>query len=795
MSIGKVFIESYQSDDSEDESVNNLYSQSLDNYLRRKQNKIKMEKFFLRIEQIFFKKLSEYFNDIVGNILYKENDTNYIYDHFQDKNLDLNEQIRIVKIGILRSKLITLINIVKRRIKIYSIKFFDKMKLKIEMLKLFNKDDNYLYILPKPKLFRFRTAYAYRRLIYVIKKFRYRNNFLIRNSLIKWRDSIIDYIPDNLNGIYHYQKIKKFITIIKRIFICHEKRLIRKIIFNFLEFYKKNTKKEINTLLKKSFDFLYFLHNIFKDRKLRTFQKISNFNMIKNFTNIMRGYLIHNKFFYSNRNFMKKFYLWKHDTFFNRHNELIGLEDNRKKENVLIGLNIISYSVNFTCRTYLFKRKFFSRLIFITKFQNTLKEYSHKYKYVPKIININSIKESIYFMRKEFFKIFGLGRIITLIQNKKYKIFDSTKLKEIKFPNSVDNIYQPLILCFFRWKNIILQSSKSRAIKNILLIKLVNFINHKTYIQRINFAFQNIKIKYFYSSEKIRNLQTKILISNLQIISDKNKLILFNRMKYNHILQKYSDKNFAVKMILIYLKYSDNTRIVRGLKKYYSIWKLKMKRSKLANLNRLGVSMKKLMKIYLLYLKRNIKDLRFIFNKYKIITSIGNKKIFKKSNHRQLIDHILIQNHSKCLVELEKEDNKLKIKLLDFRNNFNNVCSILLRTIYNKQLKIFSYYFSHWRNKREGKQSLQQLCEISLTVRNQSESLMEVYRTKTNEYKKTIKDFLYLKEHFCSDCCGEEFEIDYKSVDLNYEESEANHDEPSIYDKQIIITQTIKRIF
>lgn len=185
----KIHLDTYESENSEYFSENKLK-----NYQSFAYN------LFYTIERIYIERVSGSFNKLYHLFATKaikelclSTDANlYNYDsQYNINHINPNNELGVIKLQILKTKLSILTNIIKSYVIFYQIGFFQRLKLKIEMLKFFNKDDNYLYILPKPKLFRFRNIYAYRRLLYVIKSYKSRICLIKRNCFSRWKDKII----------------------------------------------------------------------------------------------------------------------------------------------------------------------------------------------------------------------------------------------------------------------------------------------------------------------------------------------------------------------------------------------------------------------------------------------------------------------------------------------------------------------------------------------------------------------------------------------------------------------------
>ena len=77
-------------------------------------------------------------------------------------------------------------------------------------------------------------------------------------------------------------------------------------------------------------------------------------------------------------------------------------------------------------------------------------------------------------------------------------------------------------------------------------------------------------------------------------------------------------------------------------------------------------------------------------------------------------------------------------------------------------------------------------------VQNDNESLLPVYRGKRKNYRKTIEDLLYVKSHFCANCIGEEFNIDYRSINMDEPEPFPDADPDVEKEQEATILKTYK---
>jgi hypothetical protein len=792
-----------------------------------------------------------------------------------NKVIDPDEQIRNLKIEILRAKLLTLINILKKHVTDNFFKFFERMKLKIEMQFFFNKDDNYLYILPKPKLFRFRAIYAYRRLLYVIKKYRYRVNTLLRNVFIKWNDLVYDYLPDiNLDSFEC--RLEKFIKLLQNIF--EKKYYIQnmyKLSFLFMKYRIRreirwtkgreifenkrnlNLMKIVNFLrgvfYRRKFDIFNYLKEIFeKHDNSNNLDLISRKNDLvykKEFLqNILSAFLKIKNLNLKNKPLCKNFFKWKRILYFDE----FALNANDKKYNEEktkikklkyqsyskgVKLLINLYKNKFSSKLPFYMRKFWERIIFQIKFRNTVKEYGYKYKKFFKLLHDNTYKEKIYLMRQPFERIFALQKIFLLINLKQNLLYNPTqyfskKNNSHQFTYTTnENSFIAMIFCFYRWKNLVLKNFKERICKDIMIMRMMALIDNKMNNYFKNFVIYNLKTIYFENKKNTENEKnfleryTKFfnyLASKFKSYKKNFKSICFNKIKREFLLLKAINKKYAVKLILAYKKYNySKIEEKRKLKNYFSQWKIlcnPVKRNTIKNTEILiplppgdfinhkilnSKLLKQILKIQFLISRKYSRDLKFFFTIFKIKSKAPEKKIFVKSQHVKRIDFLIIENQSKILAALEHEENKLNKELINFKTFSNNRAGRLLKILYLKNSKLIYNQFKIWKKNSELTShggfsrhnsviSHSQQSEIKLknsndnlisnnngvnlsssltflineneNLQNENENLMNVYRSKTREYRKTINDYQYVKGHFCVDCVGEDFEIDYKSV-------------------------------
>ena len=71
-------------------------------------------------------------------------------------------------------------------------------------------------------------------------------------------------------------------------------------------------------------------------------------------------------------------------------------------------------------------------------------------------------------------------------------------------------------------------------------------------------------------------------------------------------------------------------------------------------------------------------------------------------------------------------------------------------------------YFTKWHCISNTQSSYVTLLSKYEALKKENDRLIEVYYDKKSQYKKTIADYEYMKQHYCSECVGKDVEVDYK---------------------------------
>lgn len=122
---------------------------------------------------------------------------------------------------------------------------------------------------------------------------------------------------------------------------------------------------------------------------------------------------------------------------------------------------------------------------------------------------------------------------------------------------------------------------------------------------------------------------------------------------------------------------------------------------------------------------------------------------------------MIINNMSTILLAYETEDTKIKHDLSKLKSSLRTN-SILIRFIIAKHNKLMLKYFTKWHCFSNTQSSYVTLLSKYEALKKENDRLIEVYYDKKSQYKKTIADYEYMKQHYCSDCVGEDVAVDYK---------------------------------
>ena len=731
---------------------------------------------------------------------------------------EYDEKVKDIKYGIMKVKLLLMKDIIYRHIKYFFFIFTEKMRLKNKMVNLFIKDDNFLYIFPREKIYKFNNHIATKRLTYVIKKYRYRQIFLLQNAFSLWKinTDLISMIFVPKKESLRRQRCLNFISVCHKI-ITKQESYLSLYRLSFLMWYTKSRKNEI--LYSKFTRACIILGNIFNQTLSYAFHKFPcNYLYLKQMSEKIQKELqcegivkdinannkeinmekIVNSSLIQFREEKKSYYILQKKKKLLKIVSKMNLKncvnrrvyyafrkmrsitstviqnekENRKLNDMLIDLkcdSLINGSLmlkiilekNSKCDLLILKRKFYDNLISKVKFMNTLVDYSHKYKKIPGMLQTNK-KIELLTIRNQFRKIFGLHKIFLIREHHKYLFCDLN----INLKNSY------LQGCFYRWKgticNTVLKKNKKILSLNECVFKLnqILFANiRNSFITRL-MLYGNIKVQ----KDKMYKLSISSFVNQIDLFFIKRKLFVFYDIfyRYSSTAKRLKDKSIALQlMISIYrnkkcvnikcyhfIKWKSISQILSYEDKILNDYHSSNDLVNNDNEKHFFIVLSKL--LTLVRLKQN-RIMRSYINQWKF----NMKKNYYRSNIS--IDSMIIQNMSTILLDYENEDNKLKHEISKLKSSLIKN-QFLIHIIYSKNYNVLYHYFARWSKNIFSFSNFKDLLAQSEQIKKENDALIPSYYDKKNQYKKTIYDYEYMKKHYCKECMGEEFEIDYKSI-------------------------------
>ena len=586
---------------------------------------------------------------------------------------DYEEKVRQIKFGILKIKLKIMIEIFSNKIKYYFIWLINQMNLKINLEKMFLESDNFLYIFPNENIKKFKTFFAIKKLLFVIKKYRYRQNNIKRNFFLLWK------IQSNLliskkNYSKKYLNSINLILILNRIILkTKDKNLLFNICFNkwfkitFFENIKKNKISKgiiiLSNIIYKQLKIIFYKfprnYLILMRKSLKLKNEIQNETNLNNLLDIIN---IDDKKIYKE--------------FINEHSNLKLKIKNLEKKNKLIKIvqkNMLSKSINIKLANAFYKLKFLSNIYIQLKKNNIeLNDMIINLKcdslinscLIIYVILKNCIKRDLLVVKEIF-----LDKLVENIKNKYTLIEYHHKYSKINKLINEKNKFEFEILR----KNF----QQIFALQKILIIR----INNKFFYNKNNIIINNSSLQNYYVKWK-KYCYKKILENNL-IKYKLNKLycLLFEKFGkndkkifFNNLLlfgyNKTMNKELLNKLVLFLIFKIKNLLLKIKFDCFYKI-RYTDKNNKLNN----DINYKLLPYAYDLFiLYKNLRIKYYILKWKKLI-------IIKPNNILNDIDKAIIENMSIILKEYEKEEenNTKEFKSL---NNYFKKSFFLYKILY-----------------------------------------------------------------------------------------------------------------
>jgi len=164
-------------------------------------------------------------NDFLGNsdIKYNfENNDNYYAKENEGNDNDLSSEdeyelkLNNIKLDILKIKLSILVKIICFKIQKNYFHFISKIRLKIKSNEIFLQGDNFLYSKLKSKTSDVNKYYAFKKIIYVLRKHKY-ENLIKENYFNQWKMTIKNKFVINQKQKLNSINIAKFCSVLVKI--------------------------------------------------------------------------------------------------------------------------------------------------------------------------------------------------------------------------------------------------------------------------------------------------------------------------------------------------------------------------------------------------------------------------------------------------------------------------------------------------------------------------------------------------------------------------------------------------
>jgi hypothetical protein len=422
-----------------------------------------------------------------------------------------------------------------------------------------------------------------------------------------------------------------------------------------------------------------------------------------------------------------------------------------------------------------YKSKFIENLSMGYKIKNTLLEYANNYHTILNKVKNNFQRTNIYLMRQQFQKLIKLNKVFSTLMKIKqnFKILKLNKFDEIE---DYDPFY--LNICFYRWKYYIIKKILEKIKKNLGITILFDLINIRKNNSFDDF-FMKMKLlqknKKFYKDEKGKIKKT--FFNKLDRIYKWHLKINFFTFISNLKLQKEINTNVRLKLVIIYKKIFAN--IISAIKNKFDKWK---KITYVKN-NYLQINYpkeKKIIKLNSIIQKQNFKNLKYFFIKIRTKTSKRPHISMNQIKKIKKIDLLIIENQSKITIDYENDEKKLLKEIIMNRFFLFNTDKIL-KCVYRDEAKKLMTHFQKWKNICYNippkYNSYDSIINDSENIRVENEQIVNEYRERKLNYKRTVEDYEEVQKNFCENCLEENhFVVDYKSINNMGEEEEEIED-------------------
>ena len=753
--------------------------------------------------------------------------------------------ITTIKFTLLRLKLNLLCSITTHHIKNHFLHFLSKASLKISLETLFKQSDNFLYFSLNDSPSKYKSFYISRKLTYVLKSFTYRHNFLLRNAFSLWKQqtNVISLILLPKKESKRKQECFNFIATLTKIFTQHQANtaLYTLLLFKWIIYSKHNDIRNakikrasfiLQNVFNRTFSFVFAMmpsnyqyirtlsnkicyvnnnntnNDVMYYALLQYKKEQKEMTLFVKKTALLKVMLRQNLKLHVNKAlynaFRKMRFITETYTLYEQENtNLNEILLDLKCDSLLNGILLLKLLLtkHNTSMLLIHKQMFFTKLRTYVQLQNTLHEYAIKYKQIPQLLNKQS-KIDILLIRNEYKKAYALMRIC--IMRSKYKYINTKPYTN----RALLQLY--LKCCFYQWKGLICSLQKHQHKQRFAMNLMYRILCQKFYYN-IRYMFISNLITYS-TINKFTAKYRRYFAVNLY-----NEVYkCFMNMKtyaFYVIVNGYYEKKCGVvnvKNVLAKRAFVVRCRYeVKNMRCVFGKWrKIGMEIVNThSNCNEFEVPLEnnnneeehvdvveeenENEKEYLIFANASYRRLSSLiplltikhkysykmhFAKWKDIVR-SYKRLRSRTSPSSNITQMIISNMSTILLTYENKDKVDLAKLkLSFRIN-----SILIRLIMAKHNTTMLNSIAKWFRNTYTQGNYIALMEQYERLKKENDNLIEVYYDKKSQYKKTIADYEYMKKHYCSECMGEDVEIDYKSVD-----KEENVNESASCDSELL---------
>ena len=760
------------------------------------------------------------------------NDTSNVTD------TDYTTLITTIKLTLLRLKLNLLCSVTTHHIKRHFLHFLSKASLKISLESLFKHSDNFLYFSLNDSPSKYKSFYVSRKLTYVLKSFTYRRTFLLRNAFALWKQqtNVISLILLPKKESKRKQECFNFIATLTKVFTQHQanKALYTLLLFKWIIHSKHKDIRDarikrasfiLQNVFNRTFSFVLammpcnYQYTRTLSSKMRCVNNSNNelmyhallqykkeqkeMTLLAKKTALLKVLLRQNLKLHVNKalynafrklKFLTETYALYEQENTNLNEILLDLKCDSLLNGILL-LKVLLTKHN-TSKLSIHKQMFFTKLRTHVQLQNTLHEYAAKYKQIPHLLSKQGVIDLL-LIRNEYKKAYALMRIC--IMRSKYKYINATPYSN----RALLQLYMKC--CFYQWKGLICSLQKQQHKQQFAMNLMFRILFQKFYYN-IRYMFISNLITYT-TINKLTAKYRGYLAANLCYEIQKRFVNMRAYALYVIVNGYYAKKcgvangknalarrAFVVRrrceirnMRSAFTKWRKNGMEIVNMPSNCNEFEMPLENNNINNNEERVDVVEEEEKEYLMFANASYRRLSSLIPVIAIKHKYSYKTHFTKWKHTASahkrsraspssnITQMIINNMSTILLAYETEDTKLKHDLAKLKASLR-INSILIRLIITKHNVTMLKHIAKWLHNSYTQSSYVALLAKYENLKKENDSLIEVYYDKKSQYKKTIADYEYMKKHYCSECMGEDVDIDYKSVNNEVFTSESAYD-------------------